>query len=129
MLVVVGRRRVVQGRVVAEQHHLDVLQAHDAVGLGPAPVVADAHAHVAAERLEHREAEIADLEVALLEMLERPLGLVLGMARQMDLAVLADDLAVALDQDRGVEAPDPPVLVGELGVAQAEAHRRAAWPR
>ena len=121
----VGRRRVVQRRVVAQQHHLDILQAHHAIGLGPAAVVADAHAHVAAERPHDREAEIADLEVALLEMLERPLGLVLGMARQMDLAVLAHDAAVALDQDRGVETPDTPFLVGQLRIAQAEAHREA----
>ena len=104
MLVVVGRRRVVQRRVVAEHHHLDALQAHDAVGLRPAPVVADAHAHDAAEGAADREAEIADLEIALLQMLERALRLVLGVAGQMDLAVLADDAAVALDQDRGVEA-------------------------
>ena len=36
---------VVVRRVVAEHDHLDALQAHDAVGLGPAAVVADAHAH------------------------------------------------------------------------------------
>ena len=121
MLVVVGRRRVVQRRVVPQHHHLDVLQAHHAIGLGPAPVVADAHAHVAAERLEHRKAEIADLEVALLQMLERPLGLVLAMAGQVDLAVLAGDAAILFDDDRGVETARPAVLAGELGVAEAHA--------
>ena len=33
------------GRVVAEHDHLHPLQAHDAVDLRPAAVVADAHAH------------------------------------------------------------------------------------
>ncbi len=121
MLVVVGRGRVVQRRVVAQHHHLDVLQTHHAISLGPAAVVADAHAHVAAERLEHREAEIADLEVALLEVLERPLGLVLGMARQVDLAVLAGDAAVTLDDDRGIEVARLAAFVDQLGIAEAHA--------
>ena len=56
-------------------------------------------------------------------MLERPLGLVLGMAGQMDLAVLGDDAAVALDQDRGVEAANAALLAGELGIAETEPHR------
>src|SRR5204862_5983683 len=59
-------------RVIAEHDHLDALQAHDAIGLGPAPVVADAHAHDPAEGAEHAEAEIADLEIMLLQMLALP---------------------------------------------------------
>ena len=62
--------RINRGRVVAEHDHLDALQAHDAVGLRPAPVIADAHAENAAEHAPHRKAEIAGLEIALLEMLE-----------------------------------------------------------
>src|SRR5204863_1040670 len=95
------------------------------IGLGPAPVVADAHADVAAERLEHREAQVADLEIARLEMLERPRRFVLGMARQVDLAVLADDAAVALDDDRGVEMPRSAVVMRQLGVAQAKTQGEA----
>src|SRR3546814_6430163 len=61
---------------------LRALQRHDAIGLGPAPVVAEAHAEDAAHRAEHRESQIARLEIALLQMLEGPRRLVLGMARQ-----------------------------------------------
>ena len=100
-----------RGRVVAEQHHLDALQPHDAIGLRPAPVIANAHAHVGIHRAPDGEAEIADLEVALLEMLESAPGLVLGMAGQVDLAVLADDLPGPVDQDRRVEAAHLRALV------------------
>jgi hypothetical protein len=51
-------------------------------------------------------------------MLERGLGLVLGVSRQVDLAVLADDRAVRPDEDRGIEAP---TLGRELGIAEVEA--------
>jgi hypothetical protein len=37
-------------------------------------------------------------------MLEGRLGLVVGVPRQMNLAVLADDRAVGPDEDRGIEA-------------------------
>src|SRR6185295_9829742 len=58
-----------RGRVVADQHHLNTLQAHHAIGLRPAPVVADRHTEDAAERTPDVEAEIARLEVALLQIL------------------------------------------------------------
>jgi hypothetical protein len=45
----------------------------------------------------------------------------LGMARQVDLAVAADLAAGAVDQDRGVEAARRAVLPGELGEAEIEA--------
>ena len=93
------------------------MQAHDAIGLWPAPVVADAHADLAAQGVVHRKAEVARLEIALLQMLERPPWLMLGMARQMDLAVLAGDPPAPVDQDRAVEMP---AFRGELGVAQIE---------
>jgi hypothetical protein len=57
------------GRIVAQQDHLHPLQPHDAIGLGPAPVVADAHAQDAAEAAPDRKAQIAHLEEALLQML------------------------------------------------------------
>ena len=51
-------------------------------------------------------------------MLERALVVELGMAGQVHLAVLADDLAVAVDQDRGVEVM---AVRGQLRVAEIEA--------
>ena len=120
-----GLLRIDRRRVVAEHDHLDALQAHDAIGLRPAAVVADAHAEDAAHGAPHREAEIARLEIALLQMLERALGVELGMAGQVHLAVLADDLAVAVDQDRGVEVM---AVGGQLRVAEIEADLVAAPP-
>ena len=86
-------------RIVAERDDLDPLQPHDAIGLGPAPVVADAHADDRVKGAPDFEAFIADVEVAFFEMLERRVRQMLGMAGQMDLAIAADDPAVALDQD------------------------------
>src|SRR5205823_2380442 len=60
-----------RGGVVTDQHHLNTLQAHHAVGLRPAPIIADRHAKNATERTPDVETEIARLEVALLQMLER----------------------------------------------------------
>ena len=81
------------GRVVTEHDHLDALEAHDAIALGPASVVADHHAKPPAHGLPDRPAEIAGLEIALLEILKDGVRPVIGMTRQVDLAVLADDLA------------------------------------
>src|SRR5260221_5452903 len=80
-----------RGRVVADQHHLDALQAHDAIGLRPAPVVADRHAEDTAKRAPDLEAEIAGLEIALLQMLKGAFRIELRMARQMKLAVISDN--------------------------------------
>ena len=79
----------------------------------------------AAERPPDREAEIADLEVALLQMLERNAGAMVGVSRQMHLAILADDLAVRADQDRGVVALRRAAFLGELGIAEIEADLQA----
>src|SRR3546814_18141782 len=84
---------VVARRVVAQRDNLGTLQAHDAEGLGPAPVVTDAHADLGSHGRPDTEALVADLEILLLKVLERRLRLVVGMARQMDLAVTADDAA------------------------------------
>ncbi len=78
-VVVLGGARVVHGRVVAERHQLDGLEPEHAEGLRPAAVVADAHADPAAEGVEGGEAEVADLEVALLQVLEGEVRLVLAM--------------------------------------------------
>src|SRR5262249_28973338 len=94
-----------------------------AIGLRPAPVVADAHSDDAAEAAPHREAEIAGLEVALFEMLMLASGLRRVVAGQMNLAVLADDRAGLVDEDRCIEAPLPARLECELGVAEIETDR------
>ena len=112
---------VVRWRVIAERDQLDPLQAHHPVALGPAPVVADHHADHAAERTPDRKAQVAYLEVALFEVLERDALAMIGVAGQMDLAILADDLAVRADQDRGVVAVSRAALLRDLGVAEMEA--------
>src|SRR5690242_18335148 len=60
--------RQLRGRVVAEQHHLRALERHDAIGLGPAAVVANAHSDPGAEALPDGETEIARLEIERLQM-------------------------------------------------------------
>ena len=92
-----------RGRVVTDQNHLDALQPHHAIGLRPAPVVADRHAENAAEHTPDIEAEIAGLEVTLLQMLEGAFGIELRMTRQMNLAVLSDNLTGFIGEDAGVE--------------------------
>ena len=114
--VVLGCRRVVDRRVVADQHELGALQPEHPVGLGPTTVVADRHAHDAAERAPHLEAFWPDLEVALLEMLERAPRLVLVVTGQMHLPVAADLTPVAAHEDLRVVA----VPLGRL-LREAEA--------
>ena len=115
-------RRVVQWRVVADEDHLDALQTHDAVRLWPAPVVAQRDAHDTAECPPHAEALGGLLEIAPLEMLERALGLVLFVPRNVHLAVFGEEGALPIDEDGGVEAV--PVR-GEFGVPQVEADAEA----
>ena len=114
-------------RVVPDEHHLDPLKAEHTERLRPAAVVADRHPEDAAERPPDREAEVADLEVALLEVLERDVRPVVGVAGQVDLPVLADDLPVRPDEDRGVEPACAPLAgrLDQFGVAEVEAHPEA----
>src|SRR5947209_7502434 len=109
--------RVHRGRVVAEHNHLDALQPHDAVGFGPAPIVADAHAENPAERAPDGKTEIARLEIALFEMLEDALSIELGMAGQMHFTVLADDCSHTIDENRRVEMAS---LGRQFGIAERE---------
>src|SRR5438309_6661706 len=119
LLVLLGIDR---GRVVADQHHLDALQTHDAIGLRPAPVVADRHAEDAAKGTPDVEAEITRLEVALLQMLEGALRIELRMARQMNLAVGPDNSGGLVRANTGMEMV--PVR-GHVGIAKANCNR--AW--
>src|SRR5690606_29991760 len=102
------------GRVVAHHDQVHGLQAHDPAGLGPAAIIADAHADTQVARVEYRKAQVAYLEVLLLQMLYGIAVLRLRIARDVDLAVLADDRAIAVHQDAGVEL----AVAIELGVAQ-----------
>src|ERR1700691_4656309 len=107
-------------RVVAEHDHFYALQSHDAISLGPASVIADAHAHDAAQRAPNRQSELARLEVALFQMLEASLRSVIGVAGQVHFAVFADDAARFVDQNGRVEAVFAPALLDQLGIADAE---------
>src|SRR5262249_11568889 len=119
------RRRIMPRRVVAEQDHFDVLEPHHTVGFRPAPIIANAHAEVGAHRSPHTPTQIPDLEVALFQVLERAPGLVFGVPGQMDLAILADDAAALVDQDRGVETVAALTASFEFGKAQIEAEPQA----
>src|SRR5438128_6577314 len=123
--VVLGRRRIVHRRVVAEEDHLHALETHDPVRLGPAAVIADAHAHEPAEGAPHAPAEVPHVEVALLQVLEGPPALVLGMAGEVGLPALAHDAPRRVNQDRGIEAPRDPAVDHELRVAEAHAQAQA----
>jgi hypothetical protein len=80
----------------SQAHQLDSLHSHDAIGLRPAAIVADAHADVAAEGAPHRKAQIARLEIAFLQMLKRIVRPVVGVAWQTHLAIFADDRIAVL---------------------------------
>src|ERR1700744_6337156 len=82
--------------VVAERDDLDALQPHDAIGLGPAPVVAAANADDGVIGAPYLEPLVADIEIALFEVLKRRVRQMLGMAGQVDLAIAPDDAPVAL---------------------------------
>src|SRR5215468_10010523 len=105
----------------APEHDLHALQPHHPVRLGPAPVVADAQTHEAAEGRPDFPAEVAHFEVTLFQMLKGTPRLVLGMTGEMDLAVFADEAAGLVHQDRGVEASRRASgLAHELGIAETE---------
>ena len=84
-------------RVVPAQDHLDALQPHHAIGLEPPAIVADRHSDNATERAPDGEAQVADIAVSLLEILERIGRFVIAMSGKVDLPVLADDAAFAID--------------------------------
>src|ERR1700730_11062930 len=97
---------VLDRRVVAEGNDLDPLQPHDAPGFRPTPVVADAHPDDGVKDAPYFETLVADIEIALFEMLEGSIGQMFGVPGEVDLAVAPDDPSVALDQNGGVVVPD-----------------------
>src|SRR5581483_6939919 len=97
----------------------DALQAHHAIGFRPAPVVTDRHPENARHRAPDRETGIARLEIALLQMLERTIGIELRMSRQMRLAIFADNLRRAVSEDAGVEMMS---VRRQLGIAEAHCY-------
>src|SRR6516162_8248480 len=70
----------------------------------PWAVIADAHANKPAEAAINGPTQITDLEIALLEVLKGARRLVLCVARQVNLAILADNLTSLVDEDRGIKA-------------------------
>src|SRR4051794_40196884 len=116
----IGCCRVMERRVVAQQNHLNTLQPHDSIGLGPAPIIANAHSNHAAESSRYRESKVADLEIRFLQMLESAPRLVVGMARQVNFAILECPVALFIDEDRGVEAPYLASFFRQLCIAQSE---------
>ncbi|MEY9916600.1 hypothetical protein ABIF99_002915 [Bradyrhizobium japonicum] len=103
------------------------MQAEHAPGFRPAAVVADHHAHdrmgPGRARAESGKAEVAIVEIALLELLVARAFARLDRARQMHLAIAAEDLAVAIDQDRAIITP---AIRGQLGIADIEADAQRA---
>ena len=110
---------VVRRRVVAQHHHFGALQAHDAKGLGPTAVVANAHAHAGVHGVPHLEAFVAHLEVLFLQVLKWRGRFVVVVAGQVHLAVATDDVALSVHDDGCVEAL---ALRGQFGIAQVKAN-------
>lgn len=71
--------------------------------------------------MDDRPAQVSNLEIPFLKVLERPLGFVRGMAGQMDLPVFADDKPRLVDQDGRIEPALPAILHDRLGIADLEA--------
>ena len=125
-------------RVVAKHHQLNALQAHHPVCLRPAPVIAERHAHNAAHGPPDWPAKITHFEIALLKVLPWQGIVILNVARQMHLAILADNLARFINQNGGIEPAHTSFILKLLCVAQIKAHAvfdsgieewLCCWPR
>ncbi|MHC2687027.1 hypothetical protein ACVJDU_008591 [Bradyrhizobium diazoefficiens] len=110
--------RIVGSGIVADADELDALQAEHAPGFRPAAIVADHHAHdgVGPGRTgpEGGKTEIAIFEIALLQLLVARTRPRLDRARQMHLAIAAENLAVTIDQDGAIVAA---AVRRQLGIA------------
>src|SRR5215470_3264792 len=100
------RKRMMARGIIAKDHHLNILKAHDPVSFRPAAVIANAHAHICAHGPPDAKTEIPDFEIALFKMLKWAFRLIVSVAGQMNLAIFANDPAGAIYKDRGVETPD-----------------------
>jgi len=105
-------------RVEAKRYHFDPLEAHHPIGFGPAAIVADQHANDAVEGAPNGKAEIAWFEILLFKMLKRQMRPVVRMARQMDLSIFAENLAVRPHDNGCVVAP---AVADGFGIAEIEA--------
>src|SRR5579883_1633716 len=98
-MIVFGGGGIVHRRIVADQNHFRVAERQLPICFWPAAVVANRLADFAAESVDRGKGLHAGVEIALLEVLERPPGLVLFVSRKMNLAVAMDDLSGSVDQD------------------------------
>src|SRR5262249_41807930 len=99
------------------------LQGHDAIGLGPSPIIADTHADDTAHGAPDRKTEVARFEITLFQVLEGALRIVLRMPGQMHLVILAHDFSIAIDQNRRVEV----MPIGrELGITERQTDAKSA---
>ena len=78
--IVLGRARVVHGRVVAEHDQLDPLQSKNPKRFGPASVIANAHSDFATECIECIKTHITHFEIPFLQVLKWKIGFILGMS-------------------------------------------------
>src|SRR5712664_1996822 len=87
--------------IVAEADQFDTLHAKNAPGLRPTTIVADHHAHDSMVPVraspKRGKSQIAVLEIAFFKLLVARTGTRLGRARQMHLAIAAENFAIAMD--------------------------------
>src|SRR5258707_10615487 len=92
--------------IVAEADQLNTLQAKNPPGLRPAAIIADHHPHdgMMPGRAcpKSGKSQIAILEITFFKLLVARAGTRLERARQMHLAIAAENFAIAIDQDRSV---------------------------
>src|SRR5258707_10450038 len=92
--------------IVAEADQFDTLHAKNAPGLRPTAIIADHHAHdgmVPVRASPKRgKSQIAIVEITFFKLLVTRAGTRLERARQMHLAITAENFALAIDQDRSV---------------------------
>ena len=112
--------------IVADANQLDALQAEHAPGFRPAAIIADHHAHdrVVPVRsgAEGGKSEVAIFEIALFELLVGAPARGSTEPGKMHLAIAAENFAVAIDQDRTIEAP---TVRRQFGITDIEADAAA----
>ena len=108
LIFAIAAHRIIGGRVIANQHQFDPLQAIAAPGFRPAAVIADQHAkHGPAPGFgaaKGGEAKITILEIALFQLLEAITHTRFHRAGQVNLAILAEHAAIRPNRDRRIVA-------------------------